>query len=487
MKRAALYARVSSDAQAGEDRTSLQEQMADMKAHCSRKGYTVAETYQDIGSGTSRKRPDFQRMLADGRAGRFDIIVCWKGDRLSRGMYPAAALMEVVDVYQIRLEAVMDAIDTSNFPMLAAVGKMELDNLRERSRMGKRGAAKRGRVPSGRNLPFGYRSDCGVPVIHEEEAQVVRTAFDLYVGGFSTPAVAMALQEMTGREWPDSRLAKLLGKSAYVGEWRYGESRVTQTENGRVRTATPDEAIKVEFPSIVDRETWDRVQQLKAERRRRSLGSTRMFYLLQHLVRCGQCGSLMGGQTKNQGRNRYYRCRGQKRFKISCREKSYIRAADLEAVVWQEVVKLLQDPAAILAGLSPDQNDRTDEELKDAERDLRKVQTEEDRLIRLYVVGELTDDQLARQRRFITERVEHLQNRVNELRARRSAGQSQEEAARTLAEWAEQIGRGLDGLDDQGRKEVVRDVLDGATLDGDNNLTLRVLAPTPPASPCAPV
>ena len=50
-------------------------------------------------------------MLAAARRGHFDTIVCWKSYRLSRRMYPAAALLEVVEAHQIRLEAVMDAID----------------------------------------------------------------------------------------------------------------------------------------------------------------------------------------------------------------------------------------------------------------------------------------------------------------------------------------------------------------------------------------
>ena len=53
--------------------------------------------YQEVGRGWSKKRPEFQRMLADARQGCFDTIVCWKSDRLSRGMYPAAALMEIVE------------------------------------------------------------------------------------------------------------------------------------------------------------------------------------------------------------------------------------------------------------------------------------------------------------------------------------------------------------------------------------------------------
>ena len=64
-------------------------------------------------------------MLADARRGRFDTIVCWKSDRLSRGMFPAATLMEIVEAHQIRLETVMDAIDMTTFGLMAAIGKIE--------------------------------------------------------------------------------------------------------------------------------------------------------------------------------------------------------------------------------------------------------------------------------------------------------------------------------------------------------------------------
>ena len=70
----------------------------------------------------------------------------------------AAVLMEVVEVHQIKLEAVMDAIDMKTFGLMAAIGKIELGNFRERATMGKRGAAKQGRVPMGR-LTYGVASE----------------------------------------------------------------------------------------------------------------------------------------------------------------------------------------------------------------------------------------------------------------------------------------------------------------------------------------
>ena len=163
--------------QNGEDKTSIAEQTSDMEAYCESKGLTITARYQEVGRGWSKKRPEFQRMLADARRGRFDTIVCWKSDRLSRGMYPAAALMEVVEAHQIRLEAVLDAIDMKTFGLMAAIGKIELDNFRERSTMGKRGTAKQGRVPTG-GLPYGYRiGDDGRPEVVEEQAEVVRRIF----------------------------------------------------------------------------------------------------------------------------------------------------------------------------------------------------------------------------------------------------------------------------------------------------------------------
>ena len=172
--RAAIYARVSDKSQDGEDKTSISEQTGDMEAFCESKGLTITARYQEVGRGWSKKRPEFQRMLADAKRGRFDTIVCWKSDRLSRGMYPAAALMEVVEAHQIRLEAVLDAIDMKTFGLMAAIGKIELDNFRERSTMGKRGTAKQGRVPTG-GLPYGYRiGDDGRPEVVEEQAEVVR-------------------------------------------------------------------------------------------------------------------------------------------------------------------------------------------------------------------------------------------------------------------------------------------------------------------------
>ena len=504
-KRAAIYARVSDKSQDTEDKTSISEQISDMETYCERRGLIIVARYQEVGRGWSKKRAEFQRMLADARQGRFDTVVCWKSDRLSRGMYPAAALMEVVEAYQIELEAVMDAIDMKTFGLMAAIGKIELDNFRERASMGKRGSAKQGRIPVN-NVPYGYRlGEDRRPQMEEAEVEVIRRVFHIYVReGLGAPAIARQLTaegvptpNAVGR-WYDRTVTRILGTEAYRGTWWFGTVRHVSTEHGMRRYDRPeDEWVGVPFPPVVDEETWEQAQEAKKQRLTRSGRNTKLFYLLQHLVRCAECGFLMGCRAnrrqtaKRDGKvyrheldppHRYYNCYGMLNEGVRCREHPYIRAERLEGVVWSEVKKVLENPDLIVAGIEA-MNSQADggalaEEIARAERDLQRVQMEEDRAIRLYVSGKITEKQLDHQRRFITERLETLRKVLDDYRARESAQTERRELAERVVEWAERIGDGLDDLPQGKRREVLRLLLDGATIDRHNSINLTLAVPT---------
>ncbi len=504
-KRAAIYARVSDKSQDTEDKTSISEQISDMEAYCERRGLTITARYQEVGRGWSKNRPEFQRMLADSRRGRFDTIVCWKSDRLSRGMYPAAALMEVVEAYQIELEAVLDAIDMKTFGLMAAIGKIELDNFRERASMGKRGSAKQGRIPVN-NVPYGYELGEGRrPEIVESEAEVIRRVFRMYVReGMGAPAIAKRLTaegvptpRAVGR-WYDATVTRILRTEAYKGTWWFGKRRHVATENGMRRYDRPeDEWVGVPFPRIVDDEIWEQAQETKKKRLTRSGRNTKLFYLLQHLVRCAECGYLMGCRgtrrqtSRRNGKHyiydldtprRYYRCYGMENEGVQCRERPNIRAERLEGLVWSEVKKVLENPGVIVAGIeamdSRADNGELIEEIAIAERELQKVQMEEDRAIRLYVSGKITEKQLDRQRRFITERLETLRLKLDDYRAREMAEAEKRALGEHIVEWAHRVGGRLDDLGDEERREVLRLLLDGATIDGSNNVDLTLAIPT---------
>ncbi|MDD9995897.1 MAG: hypothetical protein OXS35_09200 [Dehalococcoidia bacterium] len=106
------------------------------------------------------------------------------------------------------------------------------------------------------------------------------------------------------------------------------------------------------------------------------------------------------------------------------------------------------------------------------------VQTEVDGAIRLFVSGNITEKQLDHQRRFITERLEMLRARLDDLRGRESAEAEKRRVMEHVVEWARRAGDRLDGLSDEGRREVLQLLLDGATVDRDNRVNLTLAIPT---------
>ncbi len=497
-KRAAIYARVSDKSQAEDDKTSISEQIGDMEAYCESKGLTIVARYQEVGRGWSKKRSEFQRMLADARRERFDTVVCWKSDRLSRGMYPAAALMEVVEAHQIQLEAVMDAIDMKTFGLMAAIGKIELDNFRERATMGKRGSAKQGRMPAGAP-PYGYRTgDDGKPEIYEPEAEVVRRIFHLYIheGATATDIIRRLTSDNAplrnpGSRWHKAYVSDILRREVYKGNWHYGRARWVATEAGERVYAQPRDAwIEVPFPPLVDEETWDRAQALKKQRKQQSKRNTKAFYLLQHMIKCAECDRLFACRShyrtyvKRNGKRyrkdrvtpqRHYHCYGMLNDRLGCRKPASIRAEQLENLVWSEVRGMVQSPELIVAGIeSLDAEDDSGlaEQIVGAERDLHKIQVEEERAIRLYVSGKITESQLDQQRRFITERLEAAHASLHELRARESMASEKCLLLENLVQWAQRFGQTLEDLPGEKRRDVLRLLVDQVVIDRDNNVSI---------------
>ena len=504
-KRAAIYARVSDKSQAEEDKTSISEQIGDMEAYCKERGMTVVARYQEVGRGWSKKRPEFQRMLADARMGRFDTIVCWKSDRLSRGMYPAAALMEVVEAYRIGIEAVMDAIDMKTFGLMAAIGKIELDNFRERASMGKRGKAKQGRLPTG-SPPYGYRvDDRGNPYIYEPEAKFIRRIFRQYADeGMTAPDIALGLERDSAplpprcSTWRRERIHALMSNETYRGTYWYGKSSWVTTEEGTKGTRNPkDTWIGIPFPPLVDEKTWERARARKFKRFSHSKRNTKTFYLLQHMVKCAECERYFYGRSvrrKSQYYNgkryaytlnpprRYYRCGGMTSpNKEGCRKTGFIRAERLEEFVWNEVKRMVQSPGLIVAGiqsLSAQEDDGWDGEIERAERDLNRVQSEEDRAIRLYVSGKITEAQLDHQRKFITERLETLRGELDDYRAQQAALAEKRILMENILVWADKVGSRFDEVPYEQRRDILKLLLDQVVIDGENNIRLTLGIPT---------
>ena len=255
------------------------------------------------------------------------------------------------------------------------------------------------------------------------------------------------------------------------------------------------------IPRLIDDETWERSQKLKKQRSRRATRNTKVLYLLQHLLRCGECGHNFHAKSQwttinvRNGKNyrydlptprRYYKCNGMQSMRLRCREKPYIRAEQLEESIWREVKRVIQNPEVIIDCIHTSDSQGSgslEEELAQAERNLWSIQMEEDRAIRLFVSGKITEAQLDLQRKFITERLESARTKLDDYRAQKASGAEKRRLMETILDWAREVGQDLDELTDERRKEILQMVVEEVVIDRDNNVNITLTIPIDDNSP----
>jgi site-specific DNA recombinase len=387
-RRAAIYARVSTDDQADKG-YSLPSQLEGCRSYAQQLGYEVVAEFRDDFTGATpvSERPQGRHLNDLVRSRQVNAVIVHQVDRLSRDIVDllttvrnwlqAGAEVHALDIGHIESE--LDIV----LVIKGWQGSDERKRIRERSMRGKRTKARTGRVV-GTRAPYGYqhlRDENGKIQnfeIVEEEAQIVRLIYQWYVHGdetgkrLSAGQVARRLSEMglptpgevnpgyhrkrdTGM-WQTGGILDMISREVYAGIWRYGV-RIGPTRNQR----PPEEWIEVEVPAIIDRETWDAAQ---VQRKRNKLFSRRNAkhdYLLHGLVRCS-CGNAYTGEFFSN--HRYYSCTWRnnhhtKLEKRKCWARS-VRADALEADVWESILSIFADRQSLESYLRIAQQEELD-------------------------------------------------------------------------------------------------------------------------------
>jgi len=512
--RAALYARVSTPGQGEEDKASIPEQIARIEKYCQEKGYVIVDRYVDIGySGAKSKRPEFQRMLTNAKDSKFDVLVCWKADRLSRCMFPAAALMEITEPLGISLEAVEEHLDVNYFAMLAVVGKMELDNMKARIRMGQEARANRGKMQG--RAPFGYfyDVDTGRYEIDEKEGGVVRWIFDLYIGGIPTRQIAAKLNatgtSTKGRSrlgWTPSKVSDLLSKRFYYGEGYYNRRANSVTK----QKLKPMEAwIPLEYPALVSREIFEAALARKDSNNHFCSGRSGKVYLLPGLLFCEECGKkfylsrhsgdfkyrLIDGTEKICHRKRdiaRYVCLGLRNYPhiYNCRTPKQIWVDEIEYLVWSKLDEALRNPEMLRiaietraqelqAGLVDER-----ERLRQATDVIEKSKLEEQWLITQARKQYITEDQMHLQLLAIREERETWDEELRRIKEAKIIQNQQEDILAKAKETCSQLVGRLDYLLESSdlealkeRQAIARLLIDRVTVDRFGQVTIQFAIP----------
>ncbi|NTV28730.1 MAG: recombinase family protein [Candidatus Omnitrophica bacterium] len=272
-KKYCIYLRVSTDEQARFG-YSL-ESMLDKCKHyiASQDDAVLVEVYEDNSSGTlsPSKRPALCRLMGEVSSGKWDVILVWKLDRLSRSLRDTLEIEHVLRKANKGLESVTERLDTSTaagrmfFNTVASFAEFESAQIADRTRTTMSVLASNGKHHLGGKPPLGYKLGFdGAYVVNESCAEVVRVAFEQFLRLKCFSKVARVLNERglltaNGKRWSHRQIMLLIKNPAYVGR------RVWGRVNQRLGRQNPAEKWVVSTEShapLVSERVFDRAQQL---------------------------------------------------------------------------------------------------------------------------------------------------------------------------------------------------------------------------------
>ena len=267
---------------------------------------TLVDIYADEGiSGTSEeKREDFRRMIADCRRGKSDRIYTKSISRFSRNTRDCLKNIRELKSLGISVYFEKENIDTAEISdelMITVMGGLaqeESTSIGQNVSWGIRQKMRDGTMKYA-NAPYGYRKDheTGDIVIDEKTAQIVREIFEMYLNGSGCRGIADELNRRgvappAGKMWRQNRIGEILASVNYVGDslWMKTYTTGVPARQKRNNGETDKYYVSDDHEPIIDRATFEKVQQILASRRTpRTPPQERVF---SKKIYCGCCGGL---------------------------------------------------------------------------------------------------------------------------------------------------------------------------------------------------
>ncbi|MDL2288755.1 recombinase family protein [Oscillospiraceae bacterium OttesenSCG-928-F05] len=335
---AALYLRLSRDDSNGNlESMSIANQRDFLTAYAEERGWHIHDIYIDDGvSGTTFERPGFQRMIEDIEAGDINLVLTKDLSRLGRNYVETGQYTEFFfPQHNVRYIAVNDNYDSQNedndiAPFKHILNEMYAKDISKKIRSARAVSARQGKF-MGSVPPFGYTRDLNDKhhlVLDPPAALIVERIFTEYANGDSGRNIAEKLNaervdcprayyykqvgkpnpnQDEGNTWGSNTVMQLLRNQVYLGHMVQGKRKVVSFKTKRRSFQDESDWIVVEntHESIVDADTWERVQTRIGEMKRVPnnchrimVGSTGEVSLFSGFIRCADCGAAMAYNNK---------------------------------------------------------------------------------------------------------------------------------------------------------------------------------------------
>lgn len=320
MKRAIIYARVSTKRQA-DDGLPVESQIEHCRTKAEALGAVVAKVFVDGGfSGTTDRRPSFQEALNYCAVMDVDYFICWSSSRFARNHLDAGHYKHMLERYGTRLVYSCSEVDlrTDDGWFVDAIGAV-IDERYSRqvasdTRRSMLKAAREGYFLGGR-VPFGYLTVAEGKrkrlAVHPTESAAVQQVFSMSLRGAGCKLIALSLNgqglTLRGKPFTKNAVNYILRNQVYAG-WT-----VFNRTNKRTVNPVEDWVKVLSHPALVSPDDFEKVQQTMIDRHPENVGGQpRSNLAFTGMLRCGCCGSML--QTcSGTGRSRvyyYYGCRG---------------------------------------------------------------------------------------------------------------------------------------------------------------------------------
>lgn len=407
-----IYARVSTELQI--DGYSLEAQKERVRSEAKHRKMQVCGEYSDEGKSGKNiaRRPEFKKMLQDIKSGKDDVdyVLVFKLSRFGRNAADTLNSLQFMEDYGVNLLCVEDGIDSAGaagkliISVLASVAEIERSNISEQTMAGRRQKAHDGKWNGG-FAPYGYKlvakegEKAKVLVINEEETELIRLIYKLYLQNMGLSRVAKWLNEngYTKRIRQNGSVSLIssafvkgvLDNPVYAGLIAYGRRKTEKIEGTRNEfhvVKQDKDSYKLyegQHDAIIDEETWYRVQakRMKNAFKREKTHSKEHEHILSALLKCPKCGASMYGVVDRKKKKNsdeyypdiwYYKCKNRKLVSGHlCDYKKHVRQDELNV----EVIALVK---YVFGG----ENDMKDQILKklDSDDSLRELLAEKERL-----------------------------------------------------------------------------------------------------------
>src|SRR5262245_42458413 len=458
----ALYMRVSTSRQ--QQHQTIEQQRSRLHAYVAlQPDWHVADEHisRDDGySGATLKRPGLDRRRDRAAMAAFACVLMTAPDRLARHYVHQMLLVDELTQRGCRVEFVERPMSDDPHEQLllqirSAVAEYERTLIAERMRRGRQAKLRSGQLLPWTRAPYGYLLDPDRPRdasrvrIDPVQAAVVEPMFAWYTDPGQTPSlyeVAKRLSEAQiptprgGKRWNVASVRGILRSPTYTGVAYSGRSRPAPARRrksalqpvgpGQSQQPAPtEEWIAVPVPALISDETFEAAQhRLDRNVQMARRNNTTYEYLLRGLVSCGQCRLSCGGRTLHPGYH-YYFCRGRTdSLRLALGERCtarYAPAQVLDALVWQDLCRVLSDPALITYELEraqmgvwlPQALHARRQTLRDV---LAQLERQQARLLDLYLAEVIEREEFARRRKEVAQNQQGLTQQLRQLDTRHS-------------------------------------------------------------------